>query len=247
MLNSRSYIKSGTSFSIKISSSDTQPFQEAVHSFALLTFFGALGTRSRRGAGTFMVKKVIYEGNDDYENLFCISKIQSKEQLKNHIESQLKILVSTTSNKSYSTLKDSKIYICNPKNNWKDALEAIGKPFLDFRSSNKSKISDTPNFGFPIFHRRNFKTSMGAGPQNIKKDKKGNVVGFMERRASPLIFKVIKTDENNYFPVIIWLSDDLVPPDYKIMDKRGGNIKEPDEVIVRRFLKDLPNNLEAIL
>jgi len=245
MLNERPYIKSNTTFSIKISSSDTQPFQEAVHSFALLTFFGALGTRSRRGAGAFRVKNVIYN-QDNYNELFDVSKVRTKEQLKEHIYSKFGTLLTHTENTSYSILSGSKIYIFDPKNNWKDALEAIGKPFLDFRSSNKSKISDTPNFGFPIFHRTSH-TLMGAGPKSFRKNHRGNVVGFMDRRASPLIFKVIKTDENNYFPVIIWLSDDLVPPDYKIMDKRGGNIKEPDEFIVRRFLKDLPDNLEVFL
>jgi len=245
MLNDRPYIKSNTPFSIKISSSETQPLQEAVHSFAFSTFFGVLGTRSRRGAGSFRVKNVIYN-QEDYNELFDASKVITKEQLKDHIDSKLRPLLTDTENTSYSVLSGSKIYIFDSKNNWKDSLETIGKPFLDFRSSEKSKISDTPNFGFPIYHRTS-RTSMGAGPESPRKNHRGEVEGFMERRASPLIFKVIKTDENSYFPVVIWLRDDLVPPDYRIMDKKGGNIKKPDEDIVRRFLECLHNKLEVIL
>jgi CRISPR-associated protein Cmr1 len=246
MLNKRPYIKSNTPFSISISSSDPQPFQEAVHSFAFLTFFGALGTRSRRGAGSFRVKNVIYN-QENYNELFDTSGVRTKEQLKDHMDSKLRPLITHTRNTSYSILSGSKIYIFDSKSNWKDALETIGKPFLDFRGDNENHISDTPNFGFPILHRRNFKTLMGAGPESFRKNHRGNVIDFMERRASPLIFKIIKTDENNYFPVIIWLRGDLIPPDYKIMNKKGGNIKQPDEGIVRTFLNGLPAKLEAIL
>jgi len=246
MLNERPYIKAGSSFSIIISSRDQQSLKEAVHSFALLVFFGALGTRNRRGAGSFKVNDVVYSGNEDYKNLFCTSEIQSREQLKDYIESKLKVFIGPTSNRSYSTLKNSKIYIFNPENNWKDALKTIGKPFLDFRKENKERITDTPNFGFPIQHRSS-KTLMGGGPKNTKKDKKGNVIDFLERRTSPLIFKLIKTSKDCYFPVIIWLNGELIPSDYNLMDKKGINSAPPNEQIITDFLKTIPDKLGAIL
>jgi CRISPR-associated protein Cmr1 len=244
MLNERPYIKSGSLFSIRLSSNDVQSFKEAVHSFAFLSFLGALGTRNRRGAGSFMIKNVI--SNEDYKNLFYINKIQSEEQLKNYIESNLKPLLVNTDNRSYSILKNSKIYIFDSKNNWKDALEFIGRPFLDFRDKNQKRISETPKFGFPILHRNPNKL-MGAGPKRFETNKKGEVVDFIERRASPLIFKVMKTNKDNYFPLIIWLNGELIPSEYKIMDKKGGNAKEPNEGIITEFLDTISNKLEVIL
>ena len=246
MLNDRPYIKSNTSFSIGITSSDGKALQEAVYSFAFLTFFGALGTRNRRGAGAFAVKDVIYDGDDDYKKLFCRSEVQSPEDLNNFIEYKLKTLLVSTNNRSYSILKNSKVYILNPKSDWKDALEAIGQPFLDFRDKNKRRIEETPNFGFPILHR-NPKRLMGAGPKKSTKNRKGNVVDFIERRASPLIFKVIKTNKDNYFPVIIWLYGELVPSNYEIIDKKGGIVKEPDDGIIIEFLKTVKGKMEVIL
>lgn len=248
MLNERPYIKNGSSFSIKISSNNIQSFKEAVNSFAFLTFFGALGTRNRRGAGSFKVNDVIYKENDDYKNLFCTNKIKSKEELKDHIECKLKILISSKGNIHYSTLKNSKMYIFDSEGNWKDALKMISSCFLDFRTKNKKRIYDTPNFGFPI-HHRNPKKMMGAGPESLKKNKKDDVVDFIEKRASPLIFKIIKTNESHYFPIIIWLNGELIPSNYGIMDKKGYNIKLPNKEIITEFLETIPikSKLEVTL
>jgi len=250
MLNDRPYIRSNTPFSVEISSGDDNILREVVHSFAFLTFFGALGTRNRRGAGSFAVKDLIHNGGNNYRKLFYTSEIQSKDQLKNHIESELKPLLGNTGNRSYSTLKSSKICILDSENNWKDALESIGRPFLDFRDKNQKRISDTPNFGFPILHnhpKSHPERLMGAGPESPKKNSKGNVVDFIERRASPLVFKVIKTNKDNYFSVIICLNGELTQFGYKIMDKKGGNIKAPGEGIITEFLNTIHDRLEVTL
>jgi CRISPR/Cas system CMR-associated protein Cmr1 (group 7 of RAMP superfamily) len=71
---------------------------------------------------------------------------------------------------------------------------------------------------------------------------KENKDGFdlIERRSSPLIFKVIKTAEEKYFPLIIWLAGDLLPDKYKFMDKKNKKNKKnqayPNEKIIKDFL-----------
>jgi CRISPR-associated protein Cmr1 len=248
-LDERPYFGSGTLFSVSILSSDYEILKGAVHSLVFLTFLGGLGTRSRRGAGAFVVNSVILDGDDDYEELaelFQTSETKTKEQLKDGIESKLKPLLANTSNRRYSILKNSKVYILDPKNNWKDALEDIGYPFFCFRNRNRRRIECTPNFGFPI-HHKNPRISMGAGQKNYSKNKSRDEIGFWERRASPLVFKVIRTNGDTYFPVIIWLNGEFIPSDYRIMDKEGGHEKAASEKIIEDFLETMENKVEVVL
>jgi CRISPR-associated protein Cmr1 len=220
------YIKPGFGFTLELCAKDKKVIEEAVHAFWCLTFFGALGSRSRRGAGCIKATT----GSPEYKNMFDTSHINNKNQLKIFIESGLKRLELTAGNTSYSTLKGSKIYILDPQKSWQDAMEYIGSSFKKFRSDNKSRITEMPNFGFPIRHRN--KTVMVAGfkNHNIKK---------LSRRASPLIIKIINTGDNYYFPVVIWLNGNLIPDSYLIMDRYGGNKASPSNRPINEFLEKL--------
>jgi CRISPR/Cas system CMR-associated protein Cmr1 (group 7 of RAMP superfamily) len=145
-----------------------------------------------------------------------------------------------TANNAYSTLKNGKVYIFEPQKNWKDALNLIGKQFKDFRGSNQNRIADTPNFGFPIVHGTNQRSTM------LKKTtmQGGRIIQHgtideINRRASPLLFKVVQTTNNDFFPVIIWLNGDLLPSGYEIMDKKGDYNKLPDPKIIQDFINTL--------
>ncbi len=242
-VNERPYIKSGTPFSIQISLYDDKILQELINSVYVLAFFGGLGSRNRRGAGSFRLRQIISDKDELCKTIVDTNNILSVEDLVKYIKSNINSMINSCSCSSYSVLKNGKIYILDPKNNWKDALETTGKPFLSFRKTNKARVTDTPNFGFPIVHKNYPKIIMGAGHTNDK----GNVVDFIERRASPLIFKVIKTNDMTYFPVIIWLNSELTPSNYSIMSKDGYNIKKPNEKIITEFLTTIPKKLEVIL
>ena len=72
---------------------------------------------------------------------------------------------------------------------------------------------------------------MGAG-----ETKENKVVSFLKRRASPLIFKLIKTGTSNYFPIILLLNGELIPSNYEIMDKDGNNQSSANIRVVEEFL-----------
>ncbi len=243
MVNERPYIKSGTLFSIQVSLYNDEILQELINSVYVLAFFGGLGSRNRRGAGSFRLRQIISDKDEHYQKMLDTNNILSVKDLEKYIKSNINPMINSCFCSSYSVLKNSKIYILDPKNNWKDALEIIGEPFLSFRKTNKARVSDTPNFGFPVVHKNYPKITMGAGHTNDK----GNVVDFIERRASPLIFKVIKTNDMTYFPVIIWLNSELAPSNYNIMSKYGHNVKRPNEKIITEFLTTIPKKLEVIL
>lgn len=237
MINRRPYIKPGFGFSLEISSRDEMMLREAVHAFWCLSFLGAVGSRCRRGAGCMRVTTE----HPQYKQMFDTTFVKDKSRLKQFLESGIAGFDLQPGTSAFSVLKGSIIYILDPRDNWKDALESTGGPFRDFRHNIKSRISDTPNFGFPIRHRD--KTLMGAGPQKVSKDSRGNVKGFLNRRSSPLVIKVLKTGEDCFFPVIVWLKGDLVPKSYRIMDRQGGNIAQPNNNLINQFLGSFKNKL----
>jgi len=237
MINQRSYIKPGFSFPLEILSKDESMLREAVDAFWCLSFLGTVGSRGRRGAGCMRVATEDLQ----YRQMFDTSSVKDKSQLKQFLENSITGFNLQPNTSAFSVLKGSIIYILDPQDTWKDALETIGRPFRDFRYNVKGTISDTPNFGFPIRHRD--KTLMGAGPQKINKNMRGNVKGFLNRRSSPLVIKVIKTGEDRFFPVMVWLKGELIPKSYRIMDQQGRNIAQPNNNLINQFLSSLKNKL----
>ena len=207
-------------FDLEIKFFRKQYIEEILKTLVIINFFGGFGTRNRRGAGSVSLKiknpEILEEKIKNVKTLkeimklFDTSKVKNKEDLKKHIKEIFRI-IPITSNTLYSTLY-KKIYIFNHNSNWTDSLEMIAKPFKEFRNSKKSNSYNTPNFGIPIRHK-NGSIFIGAKIKEDEcKDKK-------QRRASPLIFKLLKIN-NNYFPIIIWLSGDLLPNNYYIMSNK---------------------------
>jgi len=240
MLQERPYNKIGSKFNIHLTVKEKDYENEIECVFKMFTLFGGLGSRTRRGAGSFIIKKGL-EGN------FYGVGITTPEGLKEYIKKEIKPLIpcSKESTYSYSVLNGAKIYIFEPKDNWIDALESIGKPFKEFRWINKKRVTETPNFGFPVLHRD--KSLFGAGPKEKKKDIKGNIKNFLNRRSSPLIFKVVKTENNCFIPIILWLNGELVPDNYEIMDKKGLNSNKPHITIIEEFINSLTPKKEVTL
>lgn len=236
MLTERAYIKAGSKFFLKIRYCDEKIFKDVVSLLKIVSMFGGLGSRSRRCAGSFIVKK----GLD--KNFYGVG-INTADGLKKYIEKEIKPIISNTKKSfyPYSVLTGAKVYIFEPKSNWIDALESIGKPFKDFRSKNKKRVTETPNFGFPILHRD--KTLFGAGI----KDKKGKIKDFLDRRSSPLIFKVVKVQGDCFIPLILWMNGELVPPIYKIMDKQGKKDRKAANEIIHEFIDSLKGKKEVKL
>lgn len=162
ILNNRGFFKEKTIFEVILASDDEDALEYAVSAFRTLSIFGGLGSRARRGAGSFIIK----HGLDI--NFYGVG-INTARDLGKYIEREIKPLVYGSKNfpYHYSVLHGAKVYIFEPKENWIDALEAIGKPFKDFRARNKRRIMEIPNFGFPVLHRN--KTLCGAGPKEKEK------------------------------------------------------------------------------
>lgn len=235
-------IKPGQEFEIKIKSHDKKYIEKVKKVFLVFSFFGGIGSRSRRGGGNFKIEKVSDNNSSNLKD-FIEKKIDSKEDLKRFIEKEIQPLIKSSSH-SFSTLKNSTVYVFNPVKKWETALENIGEPFCSFRKSNEGELKKTPNFGFPILHRKRGTLMVGGK----KKENNKNKFDLLERRSSPLIFKVIKTTEEKYFPLIIWLAGELLPEGYKFMDKNEKNNQaDPNEKIINEFFDYLKGkNIESL-
>jgi len=228
-------------FDLEIKFYNKKYIEEILKTLVIINYFGGFGTRNRRGAGSVSLKiknpEILEEKIKNVKtikeitNLFDTSKVKNKEELKKHIKEIFKI-IPITSNTLYSTLY-KQIYIFEAQKDWKKALETIAKPFREFRNSHKSDLYNTPNFGIPIKHK-NGSIFIGAKIEKDEcKDKK-------QRRASPLIFKILKISENIYFPIIIWLEGDLLPKEYYIVS--SSDCKKDKDIEKNKIKTEKPNN-----
>ena len=188
--------------------------KELIETLNYLNFFGNIAGRGRRGAGSVKFK------NEKLLSFTGNSKKEFAQFIKEHFPKR--------SGRNYSKFAKT-VYVFDPKSNWVEALESIGKPFKEFRSRNRSNVLETPNFGFPIRHRNGSVFSAARLRNDKCKD-------MLHRRSSPLIFKVYKSDNNLFFPMIIWLDGELVPNGYEIVNsKKCEEHHHANEAIVENF------------
>jgi len=226
-------------FELIVSSYNHKALEEAIDALIYLNFFGAIGSRGRRGAGS--IKVTVKENTNklfqEKLNLLNTNEIRTTQEFKNTLE-QLMQNIKPHSSPTYTTFC-KQLYIFNPQKDWKSALEKIAANFKDFRNSHKSRVMETPNFGFPIRHKDG-SVFIGGQIQWNKKDE-AKAVNIAERRASPLLFKVFKTSDDCYFPLIIWMNGNLLPDDKQVIFKKPinkNNIqqKKPSEDIINEFI-----------
>ena len=81
--------------------------------------------------------------------------------------------------------------------------------------------------------------SIGKPFQAFRADHQHELKASIQRRASPLLFKVLQTDSTHYFPILIHLNGELLPDGYIIMDKTGNHRKATDPRIIADFINTL--------
>ncbi|MBC7319734.1 type III-B CRISPR module RAMP protein Cmr1 [bacterium] len=225
----RKYIKPGNVFKINISSFEKQIFDQALASLWLAIYLGGFGTRARRGGGNIVVERVI-NIHPESSKLSFTCNANSRGDLKAWVSENINMIKNIVNQSNgtfkYSTLKNGKILIFNPKNSWKDALNFIGEKFKNFRTKYKTKIFETAVFGMPVMYPR-FRVRIV--PYDNKR--------LSERWSSPLFMKVIKVENDNYYPIVTQLSPggiDFVGKEIK--KENSWNIEDKE-----RFKADLLN------
>jgi CRISPR-associated protein Cmr1 len=245
----RDCFKPGSEFIISFSSYSLASLEAAVKAFACLVFFGGLGSRSRRGAGSVFVKGITGATTGFLGNIikvFDTAGIITASQLAGHIETHIKPCIGISSAVgSYSALNGASLYVLDPTSDWKKALEDIGSKFKDVRNSIQSDIVGTTNFGIPIRHKSGLTLIVGTTYENS--EHKWIAKKLSERRASPLIIKIIKTEDQCFFPIALHLYGELFPAGKMIIGKKAEELtsagdrkaNSDDTYIQTKFLSTL--------
>lgn len=208
----KSYIKAGFSFNIEICSFDEDAFKQGVASIWAAINLGGFGTRSRRGGGNIVVVSKVGE-----ELLDFIPKGKNSRELAEWIINNFrkaKTLITDYNSWafSYSNLCFSRFIISeNSFNSWKEALNDIGKQYLEFKTEHRDKIFDSAVFGLPVIHH-GFKIEGNSST----------------RRSSPLIIKILLS-EDKYWWMVIRLFGEFLQEGEVLVKKEKEKDKEKDK------------------
>lgn len=229
------YIKQGTTFDLQFISKDDNSLQQFINSLLALEYFGGIGARNRRGAGSIAIKEI----NGDIDridniSLFDMSNIKDKKDLIRRYK-EISKLVKDEKQDNYSILKGSHVIVCDPKSTWEEALSIIANQFRMFRKEKEGEVTDAPNFGFPIRHKNG---SIFLG-RLINKDKN------LPRRSSPIILKVLKVNNHAFFPIIIYLGGEFLPENSIICDKNNTKQAKVSNKIIYEFLDRFKKTVDS--
>jgi CRISPR-associated protein Cmr1 len=228
-MQNRRYFHPLTPFKVTFIARKSEDIQEALRAFLAASLFGGLGSRTRRGGGSFWIKKI--EADKMYVEL--PENINSPADLKNYIQ---KVVSPKNYAEDYSCLKKANLYIYDFQKvydfqkDWIKALNTVATPFVRFRRENQAKAALTPIFGLPLSHKN------GNIKSNIK------VYPKIERRASPLVVKIIaarnKEEKTVFFPVFLCFSNRFLPENYTLEINKEGKTK-PNKKLLDKFLQNL--------
>lgn len=227
MLNERPYLKTGLSFSIDFSSFSDDMLRQSVASFWSLAYLGGIGSRARRGGGNIVVTDVADEGNVLEEtDLNFILNGRSNDEIGNWLVENYKKARAVVNEdrktrfiSEYPNLSISRFIISNTSfSTWKEALNEIGEKFMHFRTSNRGDVFGTAAFGLPRNH--------------VSTNKEG-----VNRRSSPLIFKILKSKNNECYWMALRLAGEFLPKNVVLKD--GGRSQRPTYEKVDEFWNEL--------
>jgi CRISPR-associated protein Cmr1 len=231
----REFIEVGSKLKLTLIGKD-EVLDHYIASLWALVFLGGIGARSRMGGGNLRV--VSYEPKDLVEDLEI--SFTPTGDLYKWLEKNLKRakeLVGppkTPCDKygececEYSTLPDPassdfKLEVSKKTfNTWFEALNDIGKEFMNFRIKNRQRVFDTAVFGFSVIR--------GKGLFVEAKEK-------IKRRSSPVIIKVVKNSEGKYQWMVLGLEGKFLPDGARL--RFWEETGEPNLGLIDMFFKRL--------
>ncbi len=254
-------IKPGVSFQITFRSKDknTEALQKAIAAFWALTYFGALGTRARRGAGAFGVENC--EGYSLPEGISFSPDGDLAAFLRNGLQASQKIFgVPTTAAfpKGYSTI-GKQIWVSKKGfSTWENALEEIGGLMFRLRQPRRPApqySNEEPRFTQETLHQ---KAAFGL-PVSVRNEK-DNIVNFSDssndsaipsydRRASPLWITLAGCSGKIHW-ILSKLEGDFMDKEsslsFKNLKGRVFSWPKQDDSVLQEFLKIVRNNANPV-
>ena len=243
----RQYYNPETKFEIRIYSRNEEYLKQTLAALWCAIYLGGFGSRSRRGAGSCVVESIsgnISEINFVPDNQDCVLWYKGNVSKCINLIGKNKSFVSP-----YSNLSISRILVSNSKfDTWFDALNDLGTNYHDFRYCNRKKTFDVGSFGLPVMHSNGQKL-LAIKRINNENNKKIN------RRSSPLIFRIIEFNKNFYW-IVLRLAGEFLPDeyvlsfnnktqkaDYNLIDKFWNFLKRDQDNKAEECVINLPMEL----
>ena len=185
-LTSRHAIQENQTFDLKISFHPKATEDDIKKFFSALWLafnLGNFGSRARRGFGAIKIEEIKERGSPLTNNCYGLNFVPSgdlKNWIKGNLEKIKEILKPNPRKDIPYLFENFEIYDFKSDNSWQNLLNEVGNEYKNFRQD--KNLNDRIILGLPI---------MAVGKYR------------MIRRSSPLIFKIINTDKNNYTLLII--------------------------------------------
>ncbi len=245
------YYFDNISFEVILKSKDTMQLKEAAYAFWLLANLGGIGSRSRRGGGSFVITGV--EDGADLGFDF-MSDARDTDAWKDYLKKGIETIKQHTKIKDiqdktpFNSLQNMGIHLVNKTHHSATkALDFIGQEFQGFRmevggkdASNVkdyidhgSRIStiDKASFGLPISYR--FRQ---GGSATVEPDSE-----IYNRSASSLFIKIVQI-KGKYYPLLVNFDSVLLPANIDIRVKSRGkstSVSQSNNAIKQDFIHSL--------
>jgi len=266
-------IQPGTTFELELmlrpGASADRAFEQAYGALWLLTHLGGIGARSRRGAGSLQVARIIEA--DNLPSGFPLLEVQSdtpkglQEELQQGLKQLREILTritgastTITSPSAFDVLHSDacKIWVVEEAfNSWEEALDAVGRQMQQFRSRRPPDYQNVKNavqgrpltqpvqraaFGLPIvFYYRSLQGTRGTLEGE-----------HHDRRSSPLLIRVTRLRNGRYALVLTFFQARLLKDGEGLKLKRRGSpalVGAPNLSLINTFIQDIHQNIAPCL
>jgi CRISPR-associated protein Cmr1 len=259
-LLSRQYIEPGEDliFRLVFHPGTTQETKNAVlRSFCLLSLFGGLGSRSRRGFGSVIYEKL------NFSNIKELSQC-----IRNELEQNPSLFDET--NLTYTAIGvQTRVLLLEGKSSWEETLQNIGGLLLKYRSfRTKPPESDLPkrdhDLVFNFLHNQGISEAPARSVYGLPHNyffSSCNLNAIVEgsndqfvRRASPLFFHIHQLRTGQYITVVSFFPAQFLPKGEFLKVKEKKAFKEnlsspltvPDWTAISDFLKFIKDNHDAM-
>jgi len=227
----RPFIEPGSRFTVDLSCDDKDVLRKVLACFWCAVYLGNFGARARRGAGGLTISP--RGGAPDYASSltgldFTLNKDGSRrvvDWVVENVEKAVRIVNDGEKPRGFSTrysnLCLSRIIVSGKAwSSWKDALNDIGKRYERYRFEHRGNYLDMAVFGLPVSHGKVTVFGRDEGGRRV------------DRRSSPLIFKVFRSG-GSYYWGLIRLSGEFLPEGWVVTD--GRVTQKPDYTAIDGF------------
>jgi len=198
------FIEPGATYTIKFFAKDNNTMGEVLKALWFLENFGGIGSRSRRGAGSFVVKDIEISGHshnnlvDISEKFLCNSK-SNRNQIKDLIKGGIDSFTNSSRRSynipqftSFSSHSKIGIYQNNSWISWLDAVNDIGNMFKNYRYYRNERFREQASLLHQYFVDGKNREALESNPPDKVyfglpitysfKDKNDDVIKVIDRR-----------------------------------------------------------------